>query len=127
MKKLLIAIPLLLSSFTLFVYSQTWTPDTAAIAKLESSIKPGAIPRWGNGHSPVITDYARYYTGATMNGESVILGEFVAPSGSAYKGVYVVHSEVQFPMILDGGCGIVHVVYSVKAQKLVSVGCNGVA
>jgi hypothetical protein len=96
--------------------------------EVESRIEPGDIPRWGNRHSSVVADCARYYTGATAQGESVILGEFVAPAGPAFKpGVYLVRSKKDFPAIFDGGCGIVSIVYSVESAKIVSLARNGVA
>jgi len=30
-------------------------------------------------------------------------------------------------MISDGGCAVVNLVYSVRQQKIVSIGCNGFA
>jgi hypothetical protein len=114
------------------VPSQDWTPDSATIGKLESCIKKGDIPDWGRstkGHSPVIADYARYYTGYMADGQQMVAGEFIVPSGSNSKpaGVYVVRSRKDFPLIYDGGCSIVNIVYSVKLGKIVSLACNGVA
>jgi hypothetical protein len=115
--------------------SQEWTPDAVTIAKLESSIREGDIPRWGSstkypsGPSPLVTEYARYYTADTANGQRVILGEFVIPFGSEEKppGIYVVKSKKGMPRIVDGGCGIVHVVYAVETGRILSLRCNGVA
>jgi hypothetical protein len=121
-----------------------WTPDAATISRLESSIKPGDIPRSGpstqypSGHSPLIAEYARYYAGYTAEGHHMIRGELVMPAalgnvviltGSKTKpvGIYVVGSEKDFPDILDGGCAVVHVIYAVETAHVVSLKCNGYA
>ncbi|HEV2618682.1 MAG TPA: hypothetical protein VGU23_01965 [Acidobacteriaceae bacterium] len=107
-------------------WSQNWTPDAATIAKLEASIKPGDIPRWGNAHAPVVADYAPYYSGTTETGERFILAEFVVADIDAVKpGIYIVRDRKSFPEILDGGCGVVNIVYSVKSGRIVSLVCNG--
>jgi hypothetical protein len=116
-------------------WSQSWTPDSATIAKLESSIHEGDIPRWGSstrypsGHSPRVTEYARYSAGDIVDGQKVVLGEFVIPEGSKEKppGIYIVQSKKGIPMIFDGGCGVVHVVYAVEAGRILSLRCNGLA
>ena len=113
-----------------------WTPDVASISRLESNIKPGDIPKWGaspqypSGHSPVVADYARYYVGYTADGHRMIRGEMIAPAlGAKMKpiGIYVVGREKDIPVIFDGGCFAVHVVYAVETAHIVSLKCNGFA
>jgi hypothetical protein len=115
---------------TIAGYAQHWTPDVATISKVESSIKPSDIPQqYLPGHRPVIAEYARYYVGYTANNHRMIRGELIMPFGSRMKpaGTYVVGSEKDFPMIFDGGCAVMHVVYDVEAGHIVSLRCNGVA
>jgi hypothetical protein len=124
--------------------ASNWTPDLATINRLESSIKPGDIPRSGpstqypSGHSPLIAEYARYYAGYMAKGHRMIRGELVIPAapgdivvltGSKMKpvGIYVVGSEKDLPDILDGGCAVVHVIYAVEPAHIVSLKCNGYA
>jgi hypothetical protein len=108
--------------------AQAWTPNSAQIAKLEASVKLEQLPNWKTQHLPSLTGYARYYTGSTQGGEQVILGELNVPFGSREQpGVHIVKNESGFPSIYDGGCAIIHLVYSVKQQKVVSIGCNGFA
>ena len=108
-------------------YAQSWTPGDADIAKLEAGVKLATLPRW-DVRLPSLSGYARYYAGSTMNGEQVIVGELVTPLGSAYKpGIHIVGNRRTFPMISDGGCAVVNLVYSVRQQKIVSIGCNGFA
>jgi hypothetical protein len=106
--------------------SRPWTPDAATIGKLEVSIKRGDIPQWAHGHVPVVTDYDRYYAGGSKNGESVVLGEFIAADISfAGAGIHVVRDKKDLPIIFDGGCGVVNIVYSVKLGRVTSLVCNG--
>ena len=108
----------LFAAITMSAPAQGWMPAAETIGRLESTIRPGDIPQWGksekypNDHSPLVAEYARFYTGETVNGKRVILGEFVIPVGSKQKppGIYIVRSKRDFPIISDGGCGIVHVV-----------------
>jgi hypothetical protein len=107
--------------------AQRWTLGDADIAKLEAGIKLETLPRW-DARLPPLSGYARYYAGSTMNNEKVILGELVTPLGSAYKpGIHIVESKRTFPTIYDGGCAVINLVYSLKLQKIVSIGCNGFA
>jgi hypothetical protein len=125
-KRSLILLPVLLASSA--GCAQSWTPDAAIISRLESSIKPGDIPlRYSPGHPPVIDQYARYYFGYMANNHKMIRSKFVLPFHSKMKpaGVYMVGSEREFPIVFDGGCGVMHVVYDVDASLVVSLRCNG--
>jgi hypothetical protein len=106
-----------------------WTPDAATISKLESNIKTGDIPKLGNGHRPIVTEYARYYAPYMAGDHRMIRGELVRPMDSKMKpvGVYVVDSEKDFPVISDGGCSIVNLVYDVETTHIISLKCNGYA
>ena len=105
----------------------SWVPDSAAIRTLESRIKPGNIPKWGNGHQPLVAEYVRYYTGYLAGSHRMIRGEFVPPYGSKMRppGVYVVSNVRDFPLIFDGGCGIVNLIYDVDEARITSLQCNG--
>ena len=110
--------------------SQNWQPDAGVISKLESSIKPGDI---ANSHPPdgphPLSTYARYYTADMVEGKRMIRGEFVLPMGSRGKpvGMYVVSSVRDFPVIFDGGCSVVNILYDIEAARIVSLKCNGYA
>jgi hypothetical protein len=126
LKRLLALVAVVALGTSLPAFSQNWVPDAGTIAKLESSIKPGAIPHWGNAHSPIVTDYSRYYAGAMLKGERVVLGEFVAADIENSKAtIHIVRSSKEFPVISDGSCSIVNVVYAVKSGEIVSLVCNG--
>lgn len=104
--------------------------EAAVITKLERSITTSDMPRqYLAGQPPVITTYARYYFGYLANGRKMIRGEFVVPFGSGMKpaGVYMVKDATDFPIIDDGGCAVMQVVYDVEAEHIVSLKCNGLA
>lgn len=110
-----------------FTNAESWTPKEAEIAKLESNINLEALPHW-NKRLPPVSGYARYYAGSTRNDEQVILGELVVPLGAGYKpGIHIVANKKDFPLIDDGGCAVINLVYSLKQQKIVSIQCNGFA
>jgi hypothetical protein len=104
--------------------SQSWTPSDPEIAKLETRVKLNRLPYW-NESLPPLNGYTRYYTGATLNGGKVI-GELVVPIGSKQQpGIHIAATRREFPIIDDGGCAIVNLVYSVEKDKILQIGCNG--
>lgn len=108
-------------------YGQNWAPSEADISRLEAGIKLETLSRWDT-RLPSLSGYARYYAGSIMKGEKVIFGELVTPLGSAYKpGIHIVENKRTFPTIYDGGCAVINLVYSLKQQKIVTIGCNGFA
>jgi hypothetical protein len=109
---------------------QNWKPDDSDISKLESKIKLSDI---ANSHPPdaplALSGYARYYLADIVDGRQMIRGEFVRPYGFPSKpvGIYVVSRLRDFPVIFDGGCSVVSVLYDVEAARIVSLKCNGYA
>src|SRR5471032_79553 len=93
------------------------------IAKLESIVR---IPA-GPGSAPIpLAQYQRYYTGIVVHGRRMISGEFVVFGGQK-PGIFPVGREEDFPGIMDGGCGVVHLLYDIAAKRITEIGCNGVA
>lgn len=112
----------------------TWTPDLRAISALEAQIRtPAGAPE------PIgpMADYARFYVGVTIGGRRMIRGELVhapreCPQPVRDVGVFCayqagIHLNEEFPSILDGGCGIVNLLYDPAARRIVWIRCNGVA
>ncbi len=91
-------------------------PDAALIAKIEKLVH---IPK-ERGHKRVpVDEFARYYTGAQMWGRPVIAGAYLL---SGPPGIHIVRPN-QMPMTIHGGCGVVRVIYDVKAAQA-SASCN---
>ncbi len=109
------------------VCAQAWSPDLSTIKKLEAGIQPGDFP----GRSGIpgnIEGYARYYAGDTDNGHRVISGEFLRLNfGEGAAGIHILSDRRKFPVIFDGGCGVINFVYDLDSGKILSVRCNGVA
>jgi hypothetical protein len=101
------------------------SPEMTQIEKLETAIESGT-PKHGEKLRP-LKDYARYYAFYLKDGHRRIEGEFVADPFAAEgaAGVHIVSSRKSFPLIADGGCSVVHVVYDVDTGKLVYFDCNG--
>jgi hypothetical protein len=132
MKRLAICTVIFATALVLQACAQAWTPDADVIAKLESSIKLpslGVSTKYPSGRSPVITEYDRYYMGYTDHGQRMIRGEFVMrpERTSVPTGIHLVPDLKKFPIVLDGGCAIVHIVYAVETARIMWVRCNGYA
>jgi len=99
-----------------------WAPDIKTIAKLESSIR---LPSDKRRATLAIASFARYYAAKTINGHRMIRGEFLEPYRSIRPGVYI-RTEDQFPPSpMDGGCGVIQLLYDVDAARVVWIHCNG--
>jgi hypothetical protein len=99
-----------------------WSPTQADIMRLENGLKLPMAPS----PSGPLKDYARYYAGIVQNGHRMIRGELVA-FDAAQRGHVHITTEDKFPVIMDGGCGVVNLLYDVETGKTVSIGCNGLA
>jgi hypothetical protein len=105
--------------------AETWSPDMQTIQKLEASLQPGDLPSRSHAAGD-LSVYARYYAGFTENGHKMIAGEFLrAPFGKGAAGVHVVQSRKDFPLIMDGGCGVINFVYDTDTGKMLAANCNG--
>lgn len=87
----------------------------AAIAGMESVL---ALP---NGAAS-LHEYARYYAKGSDN-RGHLLGVFVL---SKSNGVHIVNFK-GLPKVLDGGCGVIRLTYDMKAKRVVTIFCGGVA
>lgn len=109
-----------------FAAPNNWTPTGTQIADLESNIKLDQLAWWKISKLPSLSGYERFYAAGTLKGEKVILGELVlADSSKRPPGIHVVSNAKEFPMISDGGCAIINLVYSVGRKTITSIGCNG--
>jgi len=91
-----------------------WLPDAENVGKLEAQVK-----------FPDIHKYARYYSGFFFaTGKPMIKGEMIKPKreGDLPSGIYIVPS---LPVIRDGTCDVVHVIYVVESEKVIFEGCGG--
>jgi hypothetical protein len=110
-------------------HAEPWAPDQQTIAKLEASLK---IPDWGrstqypDGHVPLVSEYARYYTGEAFDGRKMVFAELVSlDSGVEFEpGVHLVNSVAAFPGKEDGGCHVVSLVYDVGEARVIGMRCN---
>jgi hypothetical protein len=106
-----------------------WAPDTATIGKLEATLQSSGIPARGLGKVRELSAYNRYYAGYLSGDQKMIEGEFIEPFGEKSKptSVHIVGSRKELPRVFDGGCSIVHIVYSVGSDRIISARCNGIA
>jgi len=76
-----------------------------------------------------IAKYARYYSGATYNGHRTIMGEMVLPDNKftlkSAAGRHVVSLDA-FPVVADGGCSVVWLLYDTKTSQMLWIRCNPV-
>ncbi|MEM1133460.1 MAG: hypothetical protein AAGH53_11015 [Pseudomonadota bacterium] len=71
-------------------------------------------------------EYARIYFLASNGVVHALYITFEEPQFKVGKSVWV-DDENAFPLILDGGCSVVSVVYKIETGSFISVCCNGVA
>jgi hypothetical protein len=127
-KTFLLASLLAISLASTAAYAQAWPPDLATIKKLEAGIQPDDHQKSGSKLHD-LSDYARYYAGYIEGGHRLIAGRFITHrwAGQKAAGIYIVVNREKLPVIFDGGCSVVSLVYDVDTAKLLSLDCNGVA
>jgi len=88
------------------------SPSETIMDKIESSVR---MPQGGE----ALTRYRRYYH---RDGHAVV-GTYVLSSkpGREWR------EKTKTIMVLDGGCGVVNVVFSTKENRVTYTDCNGVA
>lgn len=96
------------------------------IRQLESVVRVPADPGW---QPAPLAKYRRYYTGITIHGHRMIQGELVLASTDedGRPGVYPVGGVEDFPLIADGGCSVVNLLYDIAAKRITAITCNGYA
>lgn len=71
---------------------------------------------------PPVSRYSRYYSYATQDGRRVIIGDY--QHGRADPGIYRGPPKT---VILDGGCGVIRLVFDAESGRVLSAQCNGMA
>jgi len=73
-----------------------------------------------------LSSYARYYAWQQRpDGARKVVAVWQNLTGEAPVRHWV--TEREFPVIMDGGCGVVSLTWDVATQRIESVGCNGYA
>ena len=75
--------------------------------------------------------YGRNYA---FSGDGQVVAVYYSPSDDWGRARYALAGERRWhdwegelPIIMDGGCSIVHITYEIATQHLLSVSCNGEA
>jgi hypothetical protein len=100
-------------------------PDAKLIASIEALAK-NSVAESDFRHEVKlsnISNFSRYYTFRTDKGRQYIWGELY-PNGP--RELHIVDSS-HMRYIFDGGCGAVSLYYDIKAAKIVSIQCHGMA
>lgn len=66
--------------------------------------------------------YERYYAVKTIDGKSMVVGLFLR---SEKPRIQIVNYD-SLPIRSDGGCGVVHLRYSIIDKKVVAIMCGGI-
>jgi hypothetical protein len=93
---------------------KTWVPTTAQVQELEKHLT-----------QPVASKLAlstRYYFGFYEHGRRVIRGEILHPEMEHDP---TIHIDQNFPLIMDGGCGVITLSYNPATHTVLSSRCNG--
>lgn len=94
----------------------SWEPTRQLIKSVESSL---ILPQ---GMYP-LSSYIRYYAGEVADQKRLVRGVFLYQK--TFGKVEIVESG-RLPHILDGGCGVVDLIYSVDERRVISISCQGV-
>lgn len=94
---------------------RVWMPSLKQIKNMESVM---VMPE----NAPQLTRYKRYYSGIVENSEKIIVGILVVDNHSAT--INIVNPRA-LPQVLDGGCDVVNIRYSVAKKKILTIFCNG--
>ena len=102
-----------------------WTPSQTQVARLETLVKPKGLTR----KIRALGEYDRAYAGTTVSGRKIVEGRWALHgwTGAIPAPNPKIVSFDALPDILDGGCGVVTVMYDVATDKIVLLQCNGVA
>ena len=95
------------------------------IASIEALAKNSAVD-YDFGHVvklETIATFTRYYTFKTDKGRQFVWGELFLDG----RGELHIVDSGHMRYVFDGGCGFVTLYYDVKAAKIVSVQCHGLA
>lgn len=109
-----------------------WKPGKRTLSRIDFAFLNAGL--W-HGSPPGLEKLSRYYAGITIKGRRMVRAEF-----TAFTGVDVVNDQAHydppevrvvpedhFPVIFDGGCGVVNMLFDVAADRLVWIQCNGLA
>jgi hypothetical protein len=112
-------------SFAAAESGSAWTPDAKDIGKLESVLKLSRAELIASGtKSPApLAKYARFYAGVMVNGHRRIRGALLLATPPGRRIV----PEKDLPNIMDGGCGIIYLLYDPETARVIWVRCNGLA
>lgn len=103
----------------------TTPPGTEAQAREELMDRIERQVRLPEGAAP-LASYARYYAWQDRgDGYRKVIGVYLGVGERTPGRRWVTENE--FPLILDGGCGMVTLSYDVAAQRIEHVTCNGEA
>lgn len=108
-----------------------WTPDANDIARMESVLRLASAEHISPGTRPPepLVKYARYYAGVSLNGHRMIRGVLIVvmpPYLATRPGISIVRKE-DLPIVMDGGCAIINLLYDPAVARTVWIRCNGLA
>jgi len=93
----------------------SWKPTRQLITIIESSLilPEGTYP---------LSSYVRYYAGEVADQKRLVRGIFLYQK--TFGKVEIVESG-RLPHVLDGGCSVVNLLYSVDERRVISFSCQG--
>ena len=125
MLRLAIAMAVLLTS-PVGAYAESPHIDAATVREIERQV---VMP---DGSRP-LSEYDRYYATTELSGLGVITGVFLYRSTHDYRGrgsravagvphAFTTHS---LPVLADGGCSVVTIIFNLRTRKLTPIAYDG--
>jgi hypothetical protein len=99
-----------------------WLPDEHIAARLEFAIQD--FLNRTHGGLPDLSQYSRYYWGATVGGNQIIRGRVLMLSARD-AGMHLADNGDGSAVMSDGGCNNIQIAYDVKAASLTRCACDG--
>jgi hypothetical protein len=111
------------ASFAALASDTGWTPNAKDIARLESVLDLSRAQQLGGPPPEKLAKYARFYAGVVVHDHKMIRGVLLLAPRTRIEIV----PEKGLPAIMDGGCGIINLLYDPKSARVVWITCNGLA
>lgn len=119
-------------------FDQVWIPETVDFDGLKSALAArldgeGPMPaRWWVDREHILAylnQYSREYSGFIRDNRKYIICNMILLSGA--QGSFFVpgrgETGTEFTIIMDGGCGIVRVIFDAETKQIIAIECNGMA
>jgi hypothetical protein len=102
------------------VVSAQKVPNLQTIASLETGLR---LPK---GAKP-LASYDRYHAYTVVDGRTMIAGTLIGTRSGLPGKISLLSDLRQAPIVMDGGCNVIHLWWDPKTAHISAIACNGYA